>query len=131
IHPHMLGGAAAPDMKRSWQNLTLLGPFMLGPIGVLELAHPDADLAVARAAAATGVPMVISSQASTPMEKIADALGDAPRLYQLYHGKSDEVSRSFIRRAEAIGCSALVVTLDTTLLGWRTRDLHYGYNPFL
>jgi lactate 2-monooxygenase len=131
IHPHMLGGAAAPDTTRTWRNIRLPAPVMLAPIGVLELAHHDADLAVARAAASTGVPMIISSQASTPMEKIADALGDAPRLYQLYHGKSDDVSRSFIRRAEAIGCRALVVTLDTTMLGWRARDLAYGFNPFL
>lgn len=131
IHPRMLAGAGMPDLKKTWHHLTLPGPVMLGPVGVLELAHPDADLAVARAAAATGVPMVISSQASTPMEKIAAALGDAPRLYQLYHGKSNDVSRSFIRRAEGIGCQALVVTLDTTMLGWRTRDLDYGFSPFL
>jgi isopentenyl diphosphate isomerase/L-lactate dehydrogenase-like FMN-dependent dehydrogenase len=61
---------------------------MLAPIGVLELAHPDGDLAVARAARETGVPMIISSQASHPMEEIAKNLGDAPRLFQLYHSKS-------------------------------------------
>src|SRR4030095_1805680 len=81
--------------------------------------------------ASTGIPMIISSQASFPMEDIATQLKNCPRLFQLYYSKSTELSRNFIRRAEAIGCSALVVTLDTTMLGWRVRDLNLGYNPFL
>jgi len=131
ILPHMLAGSAQVDTTLEWRGIRMPGPVMLSPIGVLELAHPDADLAVARASAATGVPMVISSQASVPMEAIAKALGDSPRLFQLYHGINDSVSQSFLRRAEAIACQAVLVTLDTTLLGWRTRDLRLGYNPFL
>ncbi len=131
IHPRMLGGVQEVRMQLSWRAHTLPAPCMLAPIGVLELAHPDADIAVARAAADMHIPMVISSQASRPMEEIAKALGDCPRLFQLYYSKSKELSQSFIRRAEAIDCSALVVTLDTTILGWRVRDLSLGYNPFI
>jgi lactate 2-monooxygenase len=86
---------------------------------------------VARAARAEGVPMIFSSQASTPMETCAELLGDSPRWFQLYWSKSDELVESFVRRAEACGCGAIVVTLDTTILGWRPRDLAPAFLPFL
>lgn len=95
-----------------------------------EMAHPDADLAVARGAKAAGVPMIISSQASVPMEQIAAELGDHPRWFQLYWSNQPSVVESFVRRAEAIGAGAIVVTLDTTVLGWRTLDLDRAYLPF-
>jgi lactate 2-monooxygenase len=93
--------------------------------------HRDADLAVARAAAALRVPYIFSNQASVPMETCAAAMGDAPRWFQLYWSKSDELVTSFLRRAEACGCSAIVLTLDTTMLGWRPRDLDLGSLPFM
>jgi len=77
------------------------------------------------------VPMILSNQASNPMEACAAALGDGPRWFQLYWSTSNELVESFVRRAEACGCEAIVVTLDTTLLGWRTHDLDLGYLPFL
>ncbi|GIG64452.1 alpha-hydroxy-acid oxidizing protein [Phytomonospora endophytica] len=105
-------------------------PFLLSPIGVQELAHPEADVATARAAAATGVPMVFSSQASRPMEECAAVMGDAARWFQLYWSSDDDVVVSFLERAEACGCEALVVTLDTHVLGWRPRDLDRAFLPF-
>ena len=131
IHPHMLGGVQEVSMILKWRAHTLPAPFLLAPIGVLELAHARGDLEEAVAAKEIGIPMIISSQASYPMEEIAKKLGDSPRLFQLYYSKSKELSQSFIRRAEQINCSAIVVTLDTTMLGWRTRDLDLGYSPFL
>jgi lactate 2-monooxygenase len=65
------------------------------------------------------------------MERVAEALEDTPRWFQLYWSRSDEVVESFVGRAEACGCSAIVVTLDTTILGWRPRDLDPAYLPFL
>lgn len=124
------------DVSRSDTTCTLFGqslsaPVFLSPIGVLELAHPDADLAVARAAATLGVPMTFSSQASVPMERCADAMQGSPRWFQLYWSKDDDLVASFVERAERCGCTALLVTLDTTFLGWRPRDLDLGYLPFL
>jgi lactate 2-monooxygenase len=104
---------------------------LLAPVGVLDLAHRDADVAVARAAAAVGVPAIISSQASRPMEEIAAAVGNAPRWFQLYWSTNDDLVASLVERAERCGCEAIVITLDTTLLGWRTRDLELAYLPFL
>ena len=85
----------------------------------------------ARAAASLGVPMVFSNQASIPMEKCAAAMGAAPRWFQIYWSRDDELVGSLVHRAERCGCDAIVVTLDTTLLGWRTRDLELGHLPFL
>jgi len=131
IHPHVLGGVQEVSTILKWRANTLPAPLLLAPIGVLELAHPQGDLEEAKAAAALGIPMTISSQASFSMEAIAKKLGDTPRLFQLYYSKSQELSKSFIQRAEKINCSALFVTLDTTLLGWRMRDLSLGFNPFI
>jgi lactate 2-monooxygenase len=131
IVPRMLRDVSRRDLRIRLFGRDLPGPLLLAPIGVLEMAHPDADLAVARAAAAEGVPMIFSSQASVPMETCAAEMGDAPRWFQLYWSRSDRLVASFVRRAEACGCEAIVLTLDTTMLGWRARDLDLAYLPFL
>ena len=95
------------------------------------MAHREADVAVARAAAAEAVPYVFSSQASVAMEACANAMGTSPRWFQLYWSRNDDLVRSFVARAERCGCEAIVVTVDTAFLGWRTRDLDLGYVPFV
>lgn len=131
IVPRMLHDVSERDTSVELFGRRLPAPFLLSPVGVLEMAHRDADLAVAKAAAAEGVPYIFSNQASVPMETCAGAMGDSPRWFQLYWSKSDELVKSLVARAEACGCEAIVVTLDTTLLGWRTRDLDLAYLPFL
>ena len=131
IVPRMLRDVSTRDTSIELLGRRLPGPFLLAPIGVLELAHRHADLAVACAAAAEGVPFIFSSQASKPMEECAAAMGEAPRWFQLYWSTSNELVESFVSPAEACGCEAIVVTLDTTLLGWRVRDLDLAYLPFL
>lgn len=131
IAPRMLAGAATRNLACEIFGARVAAPVMSCPIGVLEMMHPEADLAVARAMAKLNLPMIISSQASMPMEKIAEANGDGPLFYQLYWGKSDALAESFVKRAEAIGCRAIFITLDTLILGWRPRDLDIGFSPFL
>jgi lactate 2-monooxygenase len=131
IAPRMLGGARERNLGCEIFGVRAAAPLLTCPIGVLEMMHPDADLAVARAMGRLNLPMIISSQASFPMEEIAKANGDGPRFYQLYWGKSDAVAESFVKRAEACGCKAIFITLDTTILGWRPRDLDIGFLPFL
>src|SRR5918998_5331662 len=131
IVPRMLRDVSARDTGIELLGRRLDSPFLLCPVGVLEMVDDDADLAVARAARAEGVPMIFSNQASRPMEACARELGGSPRWFQLYWSTSDELVESFVRRAEACGCEAIVVTLDTTILGWRTRDLDLGWLPFL
>jgi len=105
--------------------------FFLAPIGVLSIAHPDGELAAARAAAATSVPFVLSSAASSSIEQVAEAMGDAARWFQLYWVNDREICKSFVQRAEAAGYGAIVVTVDTLTLGWRPRDLRQAYLPFI
>jgi isopentenyl diphosphate isomerase/L-lactate dehydrogenase-like FMN-dependent dehydrogenase len=131
IVPRVLRDVSVRDTSIELFGRRLPTPLLLSPIGVLELMHRDADLAVARAAASLGVPMIFSNQASVPMEGCAATMGDAPRWFQLYWSRDDELVESFVHRAERCGCHAIVVTLDTTLLGWRTRDLELGHLPFL
>ncbi|MGR0318443.1 alpha-hydroxy-acid oxidizing protein [Agromyces sp. ZXT2-3] len=130
VWPRILRDVAERDLSIELLGRRRPSPFVLSPIGVLELAHRDADVAVGRAAAALGVPYVLSNQGSRPMEDVAAAMGEGARWFQLYWSASDELNASFVRRAEASGCEAIVVTLDTHLLGWRTRDLDLGFLPF-
>lgn len=123
------------DVGHRYLTIELFGrvlpaPLLLGPVGVLSLAHRDADVAAARAAAAERVPMVLSNQASRSMEECVAVMGDSPRWFQLYWSTVDELVESFLGRAEACRCDAIVVTLDTTLLGWRPRDLDLASLPF-
>jgi isopentenyl diphosphate isomerase/L-lactate dehydrogenase-like FMN-dependent dehydrogenase len=129
IVPRMLSGRAERDLATTVAGQQLPVPVLAAPIGVLDIVHPDAELAVARACAALGVTMVLSTQSSTPLEAVAEIGG--PRWYQLYWPNLPELADSLIHRAEAAGYSALVVTLDTPLLGWRPRDLDRPYLPFL
>jgi lactate 2-monooxygenase len=131
IVPRMLRNVEQRDTSTNLFGQPLPAPFFLAPIGVLEMAHPEADLALARAAAALGVPYVFSNQASVPMEMCAAAMAESPRFFQLYWSRSDELVVSFLQRAKASGCAGIVVTLDTTMLGWRTRDLDMASLPFL
>lgn len=131
IVPRVLRDVGKRDLSIELFGQRLPSPLLLCPIGVLDMAHRDADLAVARAAAALRVPYIFSNQASVPMETCAAVMGDAPRWFQLYWSKSDDLVVSFVRRAEACGCSAIVLTLDTTMLGWRPRDLGLGSLPFM
>jgi lactate 2-monooxygenase len=129
--PRMLRDASLRDGSVELFGRRMSSPFLLAPIGVAEMAHRHADLATARAAAAEGIGMIFSNQASVPMERCAAEMGDAQRWFQLYWSTSNELVESFVARAEACGCEAIVVTLDTTMLGWRTRDLDLGSLPFL
>jgi lactate 2-monooxygenase len=105
-------------------------PFLVAPVGVLSMAHEDADLAVAHAAREQSVTQIISTQASVPMEDIARTLAGSGHWYQLYWSSNDDLVESLVSRAEACGSDALVVTLDTAYLGWRPRDLDLGHLPF-
>ncbi|WP_309571234.1 alpha-hydroxy-acid oxidizing protein [Deinococcus sp.] len=129
--PRHLRGHTDRDLSIHLLGHTYATPLLLAPLGVLECAHPEADLAVARAAAAEGVPFIYSSQASVPMEDCAAAMGESPRWFQLYWSRDDDLTHSLLRRAEACGAQAIVLTLDTTMLGWRSRDLDLGSLPFM
>lgn len=131
IVPRMMRDVSARDMSVEVLGTKLPAPVILGPVGVQGIMHADAELGTARAAASLGLPFVLSTVCSRTMEQIAEAAGTGQRWFQLYWGKNPELTASMLARAERAGYSALVVTLDTAMLGWRERDLERGYLPFL
>ncbi len=131
IVPQMLKNVSSRDTSISLFGKKLPTPLLLSPVGVLELVHREADLAVAKAASSVGIPYIFSNQASHSMESCASLMGESPRWFQLYWSKSNDLITSFVQRAEKVNCDAIVLTLDTTMLGWRTRDLDLAYLPFL
>jgi lactate 2-monooxygenase len=131
LRPAMLAGNQQRDLHVDVLGTSSPTPFFLAPVGVLSAVRPNGDLEVARAVAAAGVPWVVSTAASSPMETIATTMGAAPRWYQLYWVNDREVVASLVHRAEAAGYAAIVLTLDTLQLGWRVRDLRNQYLPFI
>ncbi|MFI9330333.1 alpha-hydroxy-acid oxidizing protein [Kitasatospora sp. NPDC052868] len=131
--PRMLVGAARRDLSVRLFGLELPSPLFLAPIGVIGLCAQDGhgDLATARAAARTGVPMIASTLTVDPMEQVAAELGDVPGLFQLYTPTDRALAESLVHRAEAAGFRGIVVTLDTWVTGWRPRDLAAGNFPQL
>jgi lactate 2-monooxygenase len=131
IVPRMLRNVSVRDLSTSVLGTAMPAPVMLAPVGVQSIVHPEAELAVGRAAAAQGIPVILSTAASHTMEQVADAMGEASRWYQLYWPRDRDLAASFVERAAGAGYGAIVVTLDTWLLGWRPRDLQHAYLPFL
>src|SRR3954451_6569844 len=131
IVPRMLRDISARDTSTELFGAPLHAPLLLAPIGVQSIVHPDGELAVARAARELDIPMILSTAASTPIEDVAGELGDTTRWFQLYWPNDAELAASFVRRAEAAGYWAIVLTLDTFMLARRSRDLSTAYLPFL
>jgi lactate 2-monooxygenase len=131
IVPRMLRNVSVRDMGVELLGAKLPAPVLLGPVGVQGVVHREAEVASGRAAASLGLPFVVSTVSSRPMEEVAQAMGASPRWFQLYWGKNPELTASMLQRAERAGYSALVVTLDTSMLGWRERDLERSYLPFM
>ncbi|MFC8717501.1 alpha-hydroxy-acid oxidizing protein [Kitasatospora sp. NPDC057198] len=131
--PRMLVGAKERDLRVELFGLELASPLFLAPVGVVGLCAPDGhgDVATARAAARTGVPMVASTLSVDPMEAVAAELGGTPGFFQLYTPTDRALAESLVHRAEAAGFKAIVVTLDTWVTGWRPRDLGSGSFPQL
>lgn len=131
IMPRMLRNGRQRDLSCTVLGTAMAAPVVLAPVGVQTLAHPEGELASARAAAAVGLTYTHSTQAAYSIEDAAEACGDGARWYQLYFPNERDLCASFLERAKAAGYQVLVVTLDTTVLGWRPADLDRGFLPFL
>lgn len=130
IVPRFLRDVSDRDLSVDILGTPFPAPVALAPVGVQGIVHEQAELAVARAAGALGMPMVLSTVSTYTLEDVM-AAGDGPKWFQLYWPREKEVAASLIARAKAAGYRALVVTLDTFILAWRPRDLSRGYLPFL
>jgi lactate 2-monooxygenase len=133
LMPRMFVGAAQRDMSIELFGMKLPTPLFMSPIGVIGICAQDGhgDIATARAAAQTGVPMVASTLTVDPLEDVAREFGATPGFFQLYTPTDRGLAESLVRRAEAAGFKAIVVTLDTWITGWRPRDLSEANFPQL
>jgi len=131
IIPRMMGDVSHRDISIKLFGKHFPSPVLLAPVGVLSIAHPEAEIAVARAAKKLRVPITVSTVSSKTMEEIAATSGDNPHWFQLYWGRNNDFTKSILSRAEKTGYSAIVVTLDTRLFAWRERDIQNAYLPFL
>ncbi len=131
IRPRVCRNISKRDMEISLFGNKYPVPFLFAPIGVNSIVHSDGEVAPAKAAASLGIPYILSNVSTTPMEKIAEVMGKSPRWFQLYPPKDKELTKSFLKRAEKAGFTAIVVTIDSTLLGWRETDLKNSFLPFL
>ena len=131
--PRMGVGATERHLEIELFGLTLPSPVFIAPIGVTGICSQDGhgDLAVARAAARTGVPMTVSTLTADPLEDVAAEFGDTPGFFQLYTPKDRDLAASLVSRAEKAGYKAIIVTLDTWVPGWRPRDLSTSNFPQL
>ena len=129
--PRMLNGSRQRDLSISLFGVELPSPIFLCPIGAIGICSPDrhGDLHVARAAAATRVPMVASTLSQDPLESVASSLGGTPGFFQLYTPNDRDLALSMMSRAEKAGFKGIVVTLDTWIPGWRPHDLSTASVP--
>ncbi len=132
IVPRMLRDVAARDLSTTVLGTAMPAPLLLAPIGVQGIVHDEGELASARAAAALSLPLIASTAAHFSLEEIAEAGGEgAPRWFQLYWPNDRELAASLVGRAEAAGYEAIVLTVDTFIPGWKSRDLQQAWLPFL
>ena len=131
--PRMMVGTTKRDLSTTLFGKPVDSPVFMAPIGVTGICSQDGhgDLAAARASAMTGVPLTASTLSNDPLEDVKAACGDVPAFFQLYTPRDTELAESLVRRAEAAGYDALVVTLDTWVTGWRPRDLNPSNFPQL
>jgi lactate 2-monooxygenase len=133
LMPRMFVGATERDLSVELFGLTLPSPLFMAPIGVMGICDREGhgDVAAAKAAARTGVPMMVSTLTADPLEQVAAEFGETPGFFQLYTPSDRDLAASFVQRAEAAGYQGIVVTLDTWVPGWRPRDLSTSNFPQL
>jgi len=134
IVPRMLRDVSQRDLSVELFGSRLPAPMILGPVGVQGILHAEGEIASARAAASLSLPFALSTASSRTIEEVAqatDSAGGSLRWFQLYWGRNPDLTASMLQRAERAGYQALIVTLDTSMLAWRERDLQHAYLPFI
>jgi lactate 2-monooxygenase len=133
LAPRMFVGATERELAVELFGTRWPAPLFMSPIGVIGICAQDGhgDLATARAAARTGVPMFASTLTADPLEAVAREIGNTPCFFQLYTPTDRDLAASLVQRAEKAGFKGIVVTLDTWITGWRPRDLSTSNFPML
>ena len=132
IVPRFLNDVTELDTSIQLFGHTYATPLLVAPVGMQKIAHEDGDIATAKAAASLGIPFIQSTVSGYSIEEVAEATGDSPKWFQLYWaGQNDDISYSMVKRAEAAGYEAIVLTVDTVMLGWREEDVNNKYSPLM
>jgi lactate 2-monooxygenase len=131
IIPRVMCDTSERDLSVELFGRRLSYPILCAPVGVQSIIHKDGELASARAAAAMDVPFVASTASTYSLEKIAAEMDNSDRWFQLYWSNDRQIAGSMVRRAEEAGYSAIVITVDTSMMGWREKDIEHAYLPFL
>jgi 4-hydroxymandelate oxidase len=125
--PRALVDVSSVDLGTRFVGSTAAFPVAVAPMAAHGLAHPDAEVATAAGAAAAGVPFTLSTMSSRSIEEVATAVPDGVRFFQLYVQRDRGLARSLVERAAAAGYSALVLTVDLPVVGYRDRDRRSGF----
>ncbi|NWF67664.1 MAG: alpha-hydroxy-acid oxidizing protein [Chloroflexi bacterium] len=127
LRPRMLRGVEKYDMTTTILGEKMAAPLLIAPMAFMALAHPEGELAVARATAARGIHYVVSTMSNYGLEDIA-AASAAAKWFQLYVYQSRTATEQMVALAEAAGYSALVLTVDTPVLGRREADIRNRFH---
>ncbi|MGV9269028.1 alpha-hydroxy acid oxidase [Kitasatospora sp. NPDC003701] len=127
IRPRVLTDVTVCDTRADLLGTDIAAPIGIAPMAYHQLAHPEGELATARAAGKAGLPLIVSIFASRPLAEIAEAAGSAPLWLQLYWLRQRELLTGLVRRAEEAGCKALVLTVDAPRVARRPRDVRNGF----
>nr|QJU71808.1 peroxisomal 2-hydroxy acid oxidase [Gambierdiscus polynesiensis] len=130
IWPRFLVDCSHIEMNTQLRSLglDLSMPVLVPPMAMQKLAHPDGEVALARAAHAAGLPYCFTQQATTKFETVCEQ-APGPKLFQMYIFEDRALSEGLLRRAEACGVKAIVITVDSPVLGRRERDLRNKFTP--
>lgn len=130
IIPRFLTDVSTLNTEVTIFGQTYPHPLFIAPVGVNKIAHENGELAVSKAAAKFGFPYIQSTVSSYSIEEIASETKGSSKWFQLYwSSQNKEVSFSLVKRAEAAGYEAIVLTVDTTMLGWREEDIRNQFSP--
>ena len=122
IYPRVLTGVDEPDTRTKIFGIDISLPVIAAPAAAHGLAHVSAEAGSARGVAVAGTIMSVSTYASSTLEEVAHAGDGAPQWFQLYLSKDDKANRELIKKAENLGYSAIILTVDAPIGGYRVRD---------
>jgi lactate 2-monooxygenase len=129
ILPRVLRDVSNVDLTVELLGQTLSMPVLLAPVGYQGVFHPEMEIGSMKAAAEAGIPFAASTVTTASLEEIAAAAPEGGKWFQLYWSNNRSLTASMVKRAERAGYQAIVVTVDTGLLGWRKQDYRNGYSP--
>src|SRR6478736_7231797 len=128
LRPRVLVDVSRIDPSTTMAGSSTALPLAIAPMAAHRLAHPDAELATARAAASAGIPFTLSTMSTRSLEEVAAAAPDGTRWFQLYAQQEPSRTRELVERAEAAGYRAIVLTVDLPVLGYRERDRRNAFD---